>query len=113
MKKRSLVGVTVLLIFTTGIYGLYWFWKTKNELEEDYNVKLPAAVLLIIPIANLYWLYKYCDVFAKKVKNENSGVVRFLIFIVVPIIPIILVQSEYNKLAEVESHLNKIKPKRR
>ena len=113
MKERNLVVMTLLLIFTFGIYQLYWFWKTKNELEEEFKVKLPHSILIIIPIANLYWLYKYCDVFAKKVKNEKSGVVWFLIFILVPIIPPIIVQSEYNKLVDIETELNTIKPKKR
>ncbi len=91
--------MALLLIFTFGIYSLYWFWRTQKELEEKYKVKLPHSILIIIPIANLYWLYKYCEIFSNKVKKDKSPLLWFLLFIFVPIIPPLIVQSEYNKIA--------------
>ena len=34
MKKRSVVGVIIFPFLTLGIYLLYWFVSTKNELKE-------------------------------------------------------------------------------
>ena len=89
--------MTLLLIFTFGIYQLYWFWKTKNEMNKVYKTKIPTAWLLWIPIANLYWLYKYCEGFSNKVKKDRSPILWFLLFIFVPIIPPIVIQSDFNK----------------
>jgi hypothetical protein len=67
----------------------------KNELGAD----IPTAWLIIIPIANIYWLYKYADGFAKTVKKDNNGVLWFLLFFLVDIVRYAIVQIELNKLA--------------
>ena len=91
--------MALLLIFTFGIYGIYWFWKTQRELEKKYKVKLPHPILIIIPIANFYWLYRYCEAFSNKVRKDKSPLLWFLLFILVPIVPPLIIQSEYNKIA--------------
>ena len=90
--------MTLLLIFTFGIYQLYWFWKTKGEMNKKYKTKIPTAWLLWIPIVNLYWVYKYCEAFSNKVKGDKNPILWFLLFIFVPIIPPLIIQSEFNKV---------------
>lgn len=96
-EKRSLVKVYLLGFLTLGIYFLYWLVKTKNELNE-LGAKIPTAWLIIIPIANLYWLYKYAEGFAKVTKKANAAL-WFLLFLFVGIIMPAVVQSELNKRA--------------
>jgi ABC-type transport system involved in cytochrome c biogenesis permease subunit len=96
--KRSLVMIYILSILTFGIYLVYWFVKTKNELN-GMGARIPTAWLLIIPIANIYWLYKYAEGFAKVTKKEST-ILWFLLFLFVGIVVPAIVQSELNKLAK-------------
>ena len=59
IQKRNLLVVYLLGFITLGIYFLYWYYATKEEMNE-MGADIPTAILLIIPIANLYFLYKYC-----------------------------------------------------
>jgi hypothetical protein len=60
MKPRNPALVIIFSIVTLGIYALYWFVKTKREMNS-IGVSIPTAWLIIIPFVNIYWLWKYCD----------------------------------------------------
>lgn len=100
IKKRSIVLVYLLSIFTFGIYGLYWLHSTKEEMNNELGADIPTSILLIIPIANIYWMYRYAEAFSEKVKEDDNAVLWALLFILVGIVIPALVQSELNKLAE-------------
>ncbi|NAZ25019.1 MAG: DUF4234 domain-containing protein [Thermofilum sp.] len=104
IEKRSILKVYVLGIITLGIYFLYWLVKTKNELNE-LGAQIPTAWLIIIPIANWYWLYKYAEGFAKVTKKE-SAILWFLLFFFVGIVMPAIVQSELNRIAEESSRVS-------
>ena len=99
IQKRDIVVVYLLTIITFGIYGIYWSVKTKEEIKS-LGADIPTAWLLIIPIANIYWLYKYSDGYAAKVKKDNNGILWFIVFWFIPIVMPALVQSDLNKIAE-------------
>jgi hypothetical protein len=103
MKKRSVAAVVLLPFITLGIYTLYWFVSTKGELN-DKGAKIPTAWLLIIPFVNLWWLWKYFDA-AEKITNEKvSGVLMFVLAILVTsIISSAVCQDAYNKMTESSS----------
>ena len=98
IKKRNIVLVYLFMIITFGIYGIYWLVSTKNEMNS-LGAKIPTAWLVIVPIANIYWHYKYAEGFATRVKKDNNTVLWFLVIIIVGIVMPALVQSELNKLA--------------
>jgi len=97
VKCRSILMVYLLSILTFGIYYLYWAVQTKEEMNS-LGANVPTGWLLIIPIANLYWWYKYCDAFAKFVSKDNNGVLYFIIVIILPIIIPAIVQSGLNEI---------------
>lgn len=99
VKERDLLGVYLLGIFTFGLYFLYWDVSTKVEINE-LGGDIPTAFLIIIPIANLYWLYRYCEDFAKYVKKDDNAILYFILFVFLPIIMPIIVQPELNSLAK-------------
>ncbi len=99
VKHRNIFLVYLFSIITIGIYGIYWFVSTKNEIN-NLGAKIPTAWLLIVPIANIYWEYKYCEGFAQKVKKDDNTVLWFILFFLVGIIMPAIVQSELNKLAQ-------------
>ena len=98
LSRRSLIKVYVFGIITLGIYFIYWLVKTKNEMNS-LGAEIPTVWLLIIPIANIYWLYRYAEGFSKVIKKDNNPVLWFILFWLVPIIIPAIVQSEFNKIA--------------
>jgi hypothetical protein len=98
VEERSILKIYVLGILTCGIYFLYWFWKSKQDINE-LGGDIPPAWMLLIPIANIYWLYRYAEAFSKYVKGDDNTVLWFLLFWFVTIITPAVVQSELNKIA--------------
>ena len=98
IKKRNIVLIYFLSFITFGIYSIYWLVKTKKELNS-LGGKIPTAWLIIIPIANLYFIYKYAEAFSVKIKKDNNAPLWFLVFALFNIVMIALVQSELNKLS--------------
>jgi hypothetical protein len=97
IKKRNPVWVVILSIITLGIYLIYWFVKTKEEIKS-LGAQIPSAWLIIVPIGNAYLLYRYCEGFSDFVKKDKMGVVWFLLSVTLfPVFPVI-VQTELNKL---------------
>ncbi|MDE3059103.1 MAG: DUF4234 domain-containing protein, partial [Bacteroidota bacterium] len=56
MKKRKPIAVFFLPFITLGIYSIVWYVSTKTEMKQR-GADIPTAWLLIIPIADLYWLW--------------------------------------------------------
>jgi hypothetical protein len=98
MKNRSPLAVFFLPFITFGIYGLVWYVKTKGEMKAK-GAEIPSAWLLIIPIANLIWLWKY----AKGVEKVTGGVRSvggtFCLLIFLGSIGMDIIQSAFNKVA--------------
>jgi hypothetical protein len=98
ITRRDIIVVYLLSIITFGIYLIYWLVQTKKEMNS-LGAAIPTAWLLIIPIANLYWIWKYCEAFAVNVKKDNNTILWFLLYFFVGIIMPAIIQSELNKLA--------------
>jgi hypothetical protein len=103
VKKRNPLFVVVVSFFTAYIYGLYWFYKTRGELNELTNGKtspLLWTIGLFIPFVNLYALWRYCED-VETVSNKAKGkVLLFLAWIIFLPIAQWLTQEELNKLAK-------------
>src|SRR6476469_4187057 len=48
MKKRSLLLIAVLNLFTLGLYELYWLISTRNEIVREHNLTLPSGLWLLL-----------------------------------------------------------------
>jgi len=99
IQRRNPVAAVILTIITCGIYGIYWFVKTKDEINS-LGAEIPTAWLLIIPIANLYFEYKYAEGFSTFVKKDDNAIMWFLLLFFVGIVTMAIFQVELNKLAE-------------
>jgi len=97
IQRRDVILVYVFSIITFGIYYIYWLVKTKTEMNS-LGAQIPTAWLLIVPIANIYWFYKYAEGFSLQVKKDNNAVLWFILFWLVSIITPAIVQSELNKI---------------
>ena len=99
IQRRNPVLVIIFTIITFGIYSIYWFVKTKDEINS-LGAEIPTAWLLIIPIANLYFQYKYADGFSEFVKKDDNAIMWFLLLFLVGPVAMIIFQIELNKLAD-------------
>ena len=97
IKERNVVLVYILGFCTLGFYFLYWYIQTKREINETFGASIPTCWLLIIPIANIYWTFKYAEAYSIYVLKDDNKVLWALIFILVGIIVPALVQIELNK----------------
>lgn len=103
MKKRSLAGVIIFPFLTLGIYTLYWLVSTKRELNQK-GAGIPTAWLIIIPIVNWWWIWKYFDGAKKVTDGKLDAILNFVLyFFLTIIIPMAICQNTYNKLEEVTS----------
>ncbi|MEP6865339.1 MAG: DUF4234 domain-containing protein [Deltaproteobacteria bacterium] len=96
MKQRSVGGVIVLSLITFGIYALVWHVQTKNEMNEC-GADIPTAWLLLVPIANIYWLWKWCTGIEHITKEKMTAPVAFLLHVMLPLIGMAILQDTMNK----------------
>jgi hypothetical protein len=97
MTHRSIVKLLLLSLVTFGIYGLVWFVSTKEEMKAA-GADIPTAWLLIVPFANLYWLWKYCGGVELVTRGKTSQVIGFILFAVLGVVGVAIVQDAFNKL---------------
>ena len=98
MQHRNPIMVFLLSIITLGIYSLFWYVTTKNEMNAK-GAQIPTAWLIIIPFVNIWWYWKFCEG-VELVTNKGMGVaVAFLLLWLLGIIGEAIIQNELNKVA--------------
>lgn len=97
MKKRSPVAVLLLPFVTFGIYSIYWAVSTKIEMNK-LGTKIPTAWLLIVPLVNIWWLWKYSEGVEQVTKEKMSGVMAFVLMFLLGCIGQAIVQNDFNKI---------------
>ena len=94
-----LVMITYALILVPIIYMVYWLVQTKAELKARGADEIPSSWLIIVPIANIYYIYKYAEGAEKVTKGKVTLILVLIIFIIaVPSIIMPICQSQYNKI---------------
>ena len=104
MIKRSPAAVVIFSILTCFIYAVVWFVKTKNEMNR-MGAWIPTAWLLVVPFANLYWLWQWAAGVQRVTGGKQSqGNVFLLIWLLslvgMPWIGMAIVQSELNDASD-------------
>src|SRR5438045_7359861 len=100
MKQRNPIGTFVFPLITFGIYGIVWLVKTKNEMNAK-GASIPTAWLIIVPLVNIYWLWKYSEGVDVVTKSEMSAVISFILLFLLGSIGMAVIQNEFNKLSPV------------
>jgi hypothetical protein len=98
MTKRSPLNVVLLTLITCGIYGIVWYVQTKEEMNR-LGAAIPTAWLLIIPLVNFYWIWKYAEGVQLVTKGAQSAVTIFLLLLVCGIVGMPVTQSAFNSIA--------------
>lgn len=96
MIKRSVAAVIVLTIVTLGIYNIVWFVKTKGEMVK-HGAEIPTAWLIIVPIANIYWMWKWSGGVEHVTRGKQQQVIAFILVFVLGIVGVAIIQSWFNK----------------
>ena len=96
MNKRSVAAVVILSFITFGIYALVWEVKTKNEMVK-HGADIPTAWLIIVPIANIYWFWKWSGGVEHVTRGKASQAVTFILMLLLGIIGMAVVQSWLNR----------------
>jgi hypothetical protein len=98
MKHRNPIMVIILTLITLGIYGIAWHVMTKNEMNTK-GAKIPTAWLYIIPIVNIYWLWKFSEGVELVTNKEMTTVVSFLLMYFLGMIGGAIVQDKLNAVS--------------
>lgn len=96
MTKRSVASVIILTLVTFGIYGLVWMVKTKNEMVKA-GADIPTAWLLIVPIASIYWMWKFAGGVEHVTQGKQSQAISFIMMFVLGLIGMAIIQSALNQ----------------
>jgi hypothetical protein len=105
MKNRNPLGVIFFSIITFGIYAIVWNVKTKNEMNKQ-GADIPTAWLLIIPIVNIYWMWKYSKGVEHVTGGKTSGVLAFVLLYLLSVIGMAIIQDIFNGLSAAEALAN-------
>lgn len=104
IKKRNVFLQVLLILVTLGIYGIYWFYVTSQEMIEYKKLEGSAAlwtVLYIIPLVNLYALYKQSSAVEALTDKGVNRWLMFVVWIIFSPAAWIVTQLELNKRASL------------
>ena len=98
MKQRDPILVFLLPFVTFGIYALVWCVTTKDAMNR-IGADIPTAWLLLIPIVNFLWYWRFCEGVETVTKKEMGAGVAFLLLLLLGPIGMAIIQSSLNKVA--------------
>jgi hypothetical protein len=103
IKYRNMIVQVILYIITLGIYGIYWYYVTFNELRvangKDEGPGCLWTILLLVPIANLFSFWFHSFEYAEFIDNRYPGIAIFILWIVFAPVVWFLVQWDLNQAA--------------
>ncbi len=106
IKYRNMIVQVILAIVTLGIYTIYWYYVTLDELHKA-NGKIAGAgmwtVLSVIPIASLFAQWHHASEYAEFVDGKYPGIAIFILWIVFSPAVWFLVQMDLNRAAGQQS----------
>lgn len=102
MKQRNPIAVALLPFVTFGIYSIYWSVKTKEEMN-NLGAKIPTAWLIIVPLANIWWHWKYSEGVAQVTNNKMDGIIAFILIVLLGPIGEAIVQDSFNHVGSDNS----------
>ena len=97
MKRRSPAAPLLLPFVTFGIYNLVWFVKTKNEINALAQNRIPTAWLIIVPIAGIWWMWKYAVGVEQATGSAFSRHAAFWLLLLLGFIGTAIVQTALNE----------------
>lgn len=94
--QKSLGIQIALVIVTAGLYALYWFYSTAQQLDQGTDQDL-MPILGIIPGVNIIAAWQIAN--AAEAVTDQSGIIMFVLFLVFGPISWYWIQSGMNGAA--------------
>lgn len=91
--------VLVWSLLTFGIYGIVWLVWTKNEMKTR-GADIPTAWLIIVPLVNLWWMWKFSEGVETVANPGMTAPIAFLLLWLLGNIGMAIIQYELNKGAK-------------
>lgn len=103
MKKRSLLFMILMFLFSFGIYPLYWYIKFQIELKEQTNKGFGGLghflmTIITFGIYGIYWQYAAGKRLAKQGASDLSIIYLIFCFIALAFLNPFIMQSQANSL---------------
>jgi hypothetical protein len=99
MQQQSVVMVIVLTIITFGIYGIVWMVKTKDQMNA-LGANIPTGWWLIVPIGNIWWMWKYSQGVEIVTRNKMGAAVAFILLAILGLIGMAIIQAQFNGMSQ-------------
>jgi hypothetical protein len=96
VSYRHPVKVMLLPLVTFGIYALVWYVTLRREMNP-MGAGIPSPWLLIIPIVNLFWVWKFCEGVEIVSGKKLSGPAAFCLLFFLGVIGMAVIQDKLNK----------------
>jgi hypothetical protein len=107
MIKRRNLGLQVLwYVLTFGIYSVYWFYVTCEEMSQHLGRKDSVGLwclLYLLPPACLYSMYKQGELYEILSDKAVERWVILLLWIVFPPAVWFIIQRKLNELADSQA----------
>lgn len=98
MKHRNPIMIIFWSLITLGIYTLVWEVRTESEMNAR-GAQIPTAWLIIIPLVNYFWLWKFSEGVELVTGNKIGTGVAFCLLFFLGVIGIAIVQDKLNQVA--------------
>lgn len=106
LTTRNLWTMALLMLVTLGLYTIYWLVVTKLELNRA-GAQIPSAWLFIIPLVNIYFLFKFAEGFCEVVlKNKEYAVGYFVLILLTFPIAELIYQFKINERQQIPHSSN-------
>ena len=89
--------MTVIIVAFCGVYAIFWLYWTKQEMVAR-GADIPTLWLVIIPIVNFYWLWKWAEGVEKVTRKRMSSAGTFVLSWLLGSIGYAVVQSKFNEV---------------
>jgi hypothetical protein len=97
VTKRNPVAVLLLALVTLGIYAIIWIARSRGEMVAR-GAAIPTTWLIIVPIANLIYYWKWSKGVEHVTGGTANGVVVFILMLFLGPVGYIYAQSQFNKV---------------
>ena len=104
MPKRAVWKVVLLWCFTGAIYPIYWLVQTKDEMNRQLGDDIPTGWLLIVPIAQFYWLWRWSGGIHKMTRGKLQQPVAFLLCFL-SVLGAAIIQNAFNEAIDENAPL--------
>ena len=103
IKRRNMIVQVILTIVTLGIYTIYWYHVTLNELHRANGKQEGAAIwtlLLFVPFGSLFSYWHHSFEYSRFVSQKYPGIAIFILWLVFSPAVWFLVQIDLNRAAD-------------